>query len=76
MSLPNLAGIVIHNSDAGYDSLMYICGVCDAIGFAILTTVVLHLKHNFEANMDSVQGRKRARELRRVSAAEEDLAAL
>ena len=70
MSLPNLAGVVIHSTEAGYDGLVYICGVGNVLGFALLTVVVLHLQQNFEPNMDSVQGRARLRALRRVSAAE------
>ena len=70
MSLPNLAGIVIHSTDAGYDGLVYLCGVGHVVGFALLLAVVLHLRNNFEPNTDSVQGRARLRALRRVSAAE------
>ena len=35
MSLPNLAGVVIHSTEAGYDGLVYICGVGNVLGFAL-----------------------------------------
>merc|ERR1712146_34483 len=59
MTIPNLVGFAIHNSGFGYDALIWIALMANAVGLALLSAVVFHLQQNFRPNADSVLGRRR-----------------
>lgn len=58
MTLPNAVGFAIHTFGLGFDALIWIVLVANAIGFALIALVVVHLRRNFIPVPDSVSGRQ------------------
>ena len=54
----------------GFDALIYIITVCDAVGLGLTAAVVSHLGSNFEPSATSLVGRRRAAARRERTAAE------